>query len=163
MFEYPGFLEVSRCFQNVFPPWSFLLHVVAITIQLLADYTDTMVHYLTLSSQVRMDWMILFDVVPWQGMKRRWAHQTVWYLAYLLYNIYICIISIYYISDYICSTSISWASQKPCQCFEFLAFVLGFKLTAGGIIRLVGLAGGGEAVGQSPWECETIRKGKNYI
>ena len=101
MFEYPGFLEVSRCFQNVFPPWSFLLHVVAITIQLLADYTDTMVHYLTLSSQVRMDWMILFDVVPWQGMKRRWAHQTVWYLAYLLYNIYIYIYVSYLFTIYL--------------------------------------------------------------
>ena len=43
---------------------------------------------------------------------------------------------------------------------RFLVCVLGFELTAGGIIRLVGLAGGGEAVGKSPWECETIRK--NY-
>ena len=45
--------------------------------------------HLILTSADGLDHFIWCCWKKWQGMKRRWAHQTVWYLAYLLYNIHI--------------------------------------------------------------------------
>ena len=87
-----SFFSVSLLSERL-SPVKFLLHVVAIAIQLLADYTDTMVHYLTLSSQVRMDWIILSGVVRWQGIEKvRPSNSMVFCLFTLQYMyIYICI------------------------------------------------------------------------
>ena len=106
-FTLDSFFSVSLLSERL-SPVKFDFNVVAIAIQLLADYTDTMVHYLTLSSQVRMDWIILSDVVERNDRVWREGEPIKQYGIWLIYSIiyiYIIYIWLYMFKQYQLSIS----------------------------------------------------------